>query len=80
MTPPVPNDTPTQAPDSSPCGPTASICTHHYNEGPSVKALIFHESEILSEDIVASGQQQKVRGASTDRNPDQDKRAAVVRA
>ncbi|CAK6959519.1 hypothetical protein EYF80_008505 [Scomber scombrus] len=44
-----------------PCGLTASICTHHYNEGPSVKALAFLISGILSGKIVASGQQQKMK-------------------
>ncbi|KAJ4925846.1 hypothetical protein JOQ06_008032, partial [Pogonophryne albipinna] len=42
-----------------PCSRTASICTHHYNEGPSVKAAALLISGILSGKIVASGQQQK---------------------
>lgn len=54
-----------------PCGRTASICTHHYNDGPSVKAPAFLISGILSGKFVASGQQQKVRGVFAD--PDHDK-------
>ncbi|TNN81171.1 hypothetical protein EYF80_008505 [Liparis tanakae] len=42
-----------------PCGRTSSICTHHYDEGPSVKTPAFLISGVLSGKIVASGQQQK---------------------
>lgn len=38
-----------------PCSRTASICTHHCNECPSVKAPAFLILKILSEKIVASG-------------------------
>lgn len=51
-------------------GRTASICTHHYNQGPSVKGPDFLISGILSGKFLASGQQQKVRGASADHDHD----------
>lgn len=61
-----------------PCGLTASICTHHYNKGPSVKAPVFLISQILSGKFVASGQQQKVRGAFAVHDHDKHSGAACT--